>query len=38
MLPRDNNKALFDYWYDRVQLKNRDLIAASKHIQTQELG
>jgi chromosome segregation ATPase len=33
----DDSKALFDYWYDRVQLKNLSLIAAPGHIATYEL-
>ena len=33
----DDNKALFDYWHGRVQLRNYELIAASRHVQTQEL-
>ncbi|WP_226889442.1 hypothetical protein [Nostoc sp. MG11] len=33
----DDSKALFDYWHDRVQLKNYELIAAPGHIQTQDL-
>jgi chromosome segregation ATPase len=32
-----NDKALFDYWHERVRLSNPDLIAASGHIQTQVL-
>ncbi|MES1022138.1 hypothetical protein ABN584_04430 [Gloeocapsa sp. BRSZ] len=33
-----DNKALFDYWHDRVQLKNHDRIAAiAEHIPTQVL-
>jgi chromosome segregation ATPase len=30
----NDSKALFDYWYDRVQLTNYDLIAAPEHIET----
>ncbi|MBN3941726.1 hypothetical protein [Nostoc sp. NMS9] len=33
----DDSKALFDYWHDRVRLKNYELIAAPGHVQTQEL-
>lgn len=33
----NDHKALFDYWHDRVRLKNADLIAAPGHIQTQTL-
>lgn len=33
-----DNKALFDYWHDRVQLKNKEKIALlARHIPTQEL-
>ncbi|WP_392535158.1 hypothetical protein [Nostoc sp. C117] len=33
----DDSKALFDYWHDRVRLKNSELIADPKHVKTQEL-
>ncbi|MDZ7957106.1 MAG: hypothetical protein RMY34_04230 [Aulosira sp. DedQUE10] len=33
----DNSKALFDYWHDRVRLKNSELIADPGHVKTQEL-
>ena len=33
----DDNKALFDYWHGRVQLRNYELIAASRHVPTFEL-
>ncbi|MBD0268528.1 MAG: hypothetical protein ICV77_09570 [Cyanobacteria bacterium Co-bin8] len=33
----DDNKALFDYWHERVRLKNLDLISSAGHIQTQNL-
>lgn len=33
----EDHKALFDYWYNRVQLKNLALIGAFRHIETQEL-
>lgn len=33
----DDNKALFDYWHGRVQLKNHELIKASRHVPTFEL-
>ncbi|MBD2412767.1 hypothetical protein FACHB389_07130 [Nostoc calcicola FACHB-389] len=33
----DDSKALFDYWHDRVRLKNHELIADTQHVQTQEL-
>ncbi|MEH2052462.1 hypothetical protein [Nostoc sp.] len=33
----DDSKALFDYWHDRVRLKNSDLIAAPGHVKTQDL-
>ncbi|WP_341526110.1 hypothetical protein WKK05_26600 [Nostoc sp. UHCC 0302] len=33
----DDSKVLFDYWHDRVQLKNYELITAPGHVQTQEL-
>jgi len=33
----DDSKALFDYWHDRVQLKNLSLIAAPGHVATNEL-
>ena len=29
-----DNKELFDYWHDRVRLKNKDLIASPDHVQT----
>lgn len=33
-----DNKALFDYWHDKVQLKNKEKIALiDRHIPTQEL-
>ncbi len=32
-----DNKALFDYWHDRVQLKNHEKIAAAQHIPTHVL-
>ncbi|QKQ76513.1 hypothetical protein [Nostoc sp. TCL240-02] len=33
----DDSKALFDYWHDRVRLKNSELIAAPGHVKTQDL-
>ncbi|WP_414564842.1 MULTISPECIES: hypothetical protein [unclassified Anabaena] len=33
----DDSKALFDYWYDRVRLKNHELIADTQHVPTQKL-
>ncbi|QYO63609.1 hypothetical protein [Leptolyngbya sp. 7M] len=33
----DDNKILFDYWHERVRLKNYELIAAPEHVQTQRL-
>ncbi|MBN3877012.1 MAG: hypothetical protein HWQ42_11495 [Nostoc sp. JL23] len=33
----DNSKALFDYWHDRVWLKNSELIADPGHVKTQDL-
>ncbi len=33
----DNSKVLFDYWYDRVQLRKYELIEASGHVKTHEL-
>ena len=33
----DDSKALFDYWHNRVRLKNSELIAAPEHVKTQEL-
>ncbi|MBH8554274.1 hypothetical protein I8751_18260 [Nostocaceae cyanobacterium CENA357] len=33
----DDSKALFDYWHDRVRLKNYELIAAPEHVPTQDL-
>ncbi|MBE8967679.1 hypothetical protein IQ277_15890 [Nostocales cyanobacterium LEGE 12452] len=33
----DDSKALFNYWHDRVRLKNSELIAAPEHVPTQEL-
>lgn len=33
----NDHKALFDYWYERVQLKNYDLIKAADHIPTYQL-
>ncbi len=32
-----DQKALFDYWYDRVQLRNLKRIGAQEHVTTQEL-
>ncbi len=32
-----SQKALFDYWYDRVQLRNLPRIGAQEHVTTQEL-
>lgn len=34
---RSDSKDLFDYWHDKVQLRNRDLIAAPEHVPTQTL-
>ncbi|MBE9209964.1 hypothetical protein IQ244_26415 [Nostoc sp. LEGE 06077] len=33
----DDSKALFDYWHNRVRLKNYELIADSEHLPTQKL-
>lgn len=33
----DDSKALFDYWHDRVRLRNPEIIAAPGHVQTQTL-
>jgi chromosome segregation ATPase len=33
----EDNRALFDYWHDRVQLRNLQLVASSGHVQTQNL-
>lgn len=33
----DDNKALFDYWYGRVKLRNHEVIEAPGHIKTYEL-
>jgi len=33
----DDSKVLFDYWYDRVQLRKYELIEASGHVKTHEL-
>lgn len=33
----NDSKALFDYWHERVQLRNHELIAASEQVQTQTL-
>ncbi|MDZ8104894.1 MAG: hypothetical protein RM338_04620 [Nostoc sp. DedQUE12a] len=33
----DDSKALFDYWHDRVRLKNHELIADTQHVPTQKL-
>ncbi len=33
----DDSKVLFDYWHDRVRLRNPDLIAAPGHVPTQTL-
>ncbi|BCL37115.1 hypothetical protein [Nostoc sp. MS1] len=33
----DDSKALFDYWHDRVRLKNQELIAEPQHVPTQKL-
>ena len=32
-----SNKALFDYWHDRVRFKNEGLIGDPSHVQTQKL-
>jgi hypothetical protein len=32
-----NNKALFDYWYGQVELRNKGLIGASEHVPTYQL-
>lgn len=37
MLGGDNQKDLFDYWHDRVQIRNLDLIASRQHVPTQKL-
>ncbi|MCX5946494.1 MAG: hypothetical protein NTZ53_14630 [Cyanobacteria bacterium] len=37
MLGGADQKALFDYWHDRVRLTNLQRIGAQEHIQTQEL-
>lgn len=37
MLGGADQKALFDYWYDRVQLRNLKRIGAQEHVTTQEL-
>ncbi|KEF42151.1 MAG: hypothetical protein ER33_07250 [Cyanobium sp. CACIAM 14] len=37
MLGGADQKALFDYWHDRVQLQNFDRIGAREHVTTQEL-
>ena len=29
-----DDKALFDYWHDRVELRNWDLMASPDHVQT----
>lgn len=34
MLNMYDNKALFDYWHDRVRLKNKNLITSPNHVQT----
>lgn len=33
----NDSKELFDYWHDRVRLKNFELIGAPQHVQTQDL-
>jgi regulator of replication initiation timing len=33
----DDSKALFDYWHNRVRLRNPEVIAAPGHVQTQLL-
>lgn len=33
----NDSKVLFDYWHDRVRLKNSELIATLGHVQTQQL-
>jgi regulator of replication initiation timing len=33
----DDSKTLFDYWHDRVRLRNPETIAAPSHVQTQTL-
>ncbi|WP_026733287.1 hypothetical protein [Fischerella sp. PCC 9605] len=33
----ESSKELFDYWYNRVQLKNYPLIESSEHVKTHEL-
>ena len=37
MLEGSNQKDLFDYWHDRVQIRNLDLIASKQHVPTQTL-
>lgn len=37
MLGGDYQKDLFDYWHDRVQIRNLDLIASKQHVPTQKL-
>ena len=37
MLGDANQKDLFDYWHDRVQIRNLDLIASKQHVPTQVL-
>ncbi|MEH2042616.1 hypothetical protein [Nostoc sp.] len=32
----DDSKALFDYWHDRIRLKNNELIATPGHVKIQE--
>lgn len=33
----EDNKALFDYWHDRVVFKNKTLIGSPTHVMTQQL-
>jgi len=37
MLAEVSNKALFDYWYDQVELRNHELIASADHVSTPRL-
>lgn len=37
MLGDDNQKGMFDYWHDRVQIRNLELIASKQHVPTHVL-
>jgi hypothetical protein len=37
MLGDDNQKGMFDYWHDRVQIRNLELISSKQHVPTHVL-